>query len=173
MTTYAERPAVNEAAEYFFTYINQVPDGDVREILQTQLKEIGTLLNEVSEEQSLRRYASDKWTIKEVVNHISDTERVFAFRMFWFGRNLPDPLSNFDHTIAASGAASNEQTLTQHLDEFRAVRGATLALLSGLTTEAWMRRGIASGNSFTVRALAYITAGHAAHHLRLLKERYL
>ncbi len=167
------RPDRGEAAEYYLTYINQVPDGDVRQILAAQEAETIELLRGISEERSLHRYAADKWSIREVVSHINDTERLFVFRALWFARGFEAPLPSFDQDVAIRGAAADERHLRSHVEEFGAVRAATVALFRELPAAAWMRRGIASGNPFTVRALAYITAGHLAHHLRLLRERYL
>ena len=118
-------------------------------------------------------YAPDKWTIREVVSHINDTERMFVFRAMWFARGFDSALPSFDQDVAMRGAGADARTLASHVDEFRAVRDATVTLFRNLPDEAWALRGVASGNPFTVRALAYITAGHAAHHVRLLRERYL
>jgi DinB superfamily len=167
------RPDRNETAEYYLTYINQVPDGDIGQILERQEPDTVQLLRGVPEERSLHRYAPDKWSIREVVSHINDTERMFVFRALWFARGFDSPLPSFDQNVAIRGAAADERPLNSHIDEFRAVRAATVALFRDLSADAWMRRGVASGNPFTVRALAYITAGHMAHHVRLLRERYL
>jgi hypothetical protein len=168
-------PAIgqDEAAEYYFTYINQVPDGDICVILQTQLDETLALLNAISEERSRHRYAPGKWTIKEVANHLNDTERVFTFRALWFARGFPDPLPSFDQNIAIAGVGAEVRPWRSHVEEFRAVRLATLPVFQSLSPEAWLRRGVASGHPVSVRALAYITAGHVAHHARILRERYL
>ncbi len=162
-----------EAAEYFFTYINQVPEGDIGRILETQEREAVQLLSGISEERSLHRYAPGKWTIREVVSHINDTERMFTFRALWFARGFDSELPSFEQDVAIRTAGANDRRYRGHVDEFRAIRAATLALFGNLPPDAWTRRGIASGNPFTVRALAHITAGHVAHHMRLLRERYL
>ena len=162
-----------EAAEYFFTYINQVPEGDIGHILETQEREAVQLLSGISEERSLHRYAPGKWTIREVVSHINDTERMFTFRALWFARGFDSELPSFEQDVAIRTAGANDRPYQSHVDEFRAIRTATLALFGNLPPDAWTRRGMASGNPFTVRALAHITAGHVAHHLRLLRERYL
>jgi hypothetical protein len=104
---------------------------------------------------------------------VTDTERAFAFRALWFARGFSEPLPGFDSDIAAAGANANKLGWTDLIDEFRQVRVATLLLFRNLSAEAWMRTGIASTYSFTVRALAFITAGHVEHHLRILRERYL
>jgi hypothetical protein len=108
-----------------------------------------------------------------VLSHINDTERLFVFRAFWFARGFDAPLPSFDQDGAVASAGADERSWRSHIEEFRAVRSATSAFFSNLPAEGWSRRGIASGNPFTVRALAFITAGHLAHHVRILRERYL
>jgi hypothetical protein len=166
-------PDRTEAAEYYFLYINQVAGADALGTLETQASETPAFLQGISEEQSRHRYAPDKWTIRQVVSHINDTERLFVFRAFWFARGLPEPLPSFDQDVAIGHAAADERSLRSHIDEFRAVRGATLKLFQELPPEAWTRRGTASGNPFSVRALAYISAGHVAHHMAILRDKYL
>jgi DinB family protein len=142
-------------------------------VLASQLGETLALLDGVSEEQSLWRYASDKWTMRQVISHVNDTERLFVSRAFWFARGFDTPLPSFDQNVAVAAAAANDLTWRTHTDEFRAVRGATLTFFRGLPAAAWDRRGTASDNPYTVRALAYITAGHVIHHSQILRERYL
>ena len=165
-------PDQTEAAEYYFTYIKQVGGGDICRILEDQASEIPAALQRISDDRSLHRYGPDKWSIREVVSHINDTERVFAFRAFWFARGFDSPLPSFDQDTAVASAAPDARAWQSHVNEFRAVRSATLSLFKHLPDEGWLRRGTASGNPFSVRALAYIAAGHAAHHMRILKERY-
>jgi len=163
-----------EVGEYYFTYINQVPaDRDVLEVLELQIPETVELLRSISETQSRHRYAPGKWTIREVVGHVNDVERLFVFRAFWFARGLNEPLPSFDQEVAARENGADERALSSHIDEFRAIRAATLTFFRELSSDAWLRRGVASGNPFSVRALAYITAGHVAHHNRILREKYL
>jgi DinB family protein len=166
-------PERTEAAEYYFTYIDKVPAGDICDILAAQSDETVGLLRGVSETHSLHRYAPGKWSIREVMSHVNDTERAFAFRALWFARGFDSPLPSFDQNVAIAGADADARSLNSHLEEFRAVRAGTLALFRNLPEEAWMKRGIASGNPFTVRALAYISAGHVTHHAGILRERYL
>lgn len=166
-------PDRTEAAEYYFTYIDQVPGGDICDILRAQIPETVPLLKGISEEQSLHRYAPEKWSIRQVVSHLNDTERLFVFRALWFARGFDSPLPSFDQNIAIATAGADDRPWSSHVDEFRVVRSATVAFFQDLPADAWSRRGIASGNPFTVRALAYISAGHVAHHLRILRERYL
>jgi hypothetical protein len=173
MPTISTRPGPTEAAEYYFTYIEQVPLGiDICELLEAQLSTVVSDLRPITEERSLYRYAPDKWSIREVVSHINDTERVFAFRALWFARGFDSPLPSFDQNIAIAGSSANHRSLASHIDDFQRVRVGTLSLFRNLPDEAWMRRGVASGNTFTARALAYIAAGHVTHHLTLLRERY-
>jgi hypothetical protein len=165
-------PDRTEAAEYYFTYIDQVPGGDICRILDAQLAETLPLLQGISEDRSLHRYAPDKWSIREVLGHLNDTERLFVFRAFWFARGFDSPLPSFDQHIAVSAAGAHARSWSSHVDEFRAVRAATVAFFRNLPADAWTRRGVASGNPFTVRALAYLAAGHVTHHLKILRERY-
>lgn len=162
-----------EAAEYYFTYIDKVPEGDVCATLEKQLPETLTLLQGISEEQSRHRYAAGKWTIREVLSHVNDAERLFVFRAFWFARGFDSPLPSFDQNEALVRAAADARPWSSHVDEFRSVRASTLSFFRSLPADAWSRRGMASDNPFTVNALAYITAGHVYHHSGILRERYL
>jgi hypothetical protein len=173
MTTTITRPERTEADAYYFTYIDQVPAGDIRDVLQSQVQDVITQLQNISDDRSRHRYAPGKWSIREVVNHVNDIERVFTFRALWFARGHDAPLPSFDENVGASAAHADDRPWSSLVDEFRAVRGATLPLFLNLPAEAWTRRGEASGKPITVRALAYATAGHVAHHMRLLRERYL
>lgn len=167
------RPQEAEAGPYYFTYINQVRGEDVLGVLEGQLDESLALFHAISEEQSLRRYAPEKWSIRQVLNHVSDTERAFAFRALWFARGFDTPLPSYDQNVAIAGAVPDRVPWSAHVEEFRRVRLSTASLFRNLPPEAWMRSGIASDNRFTVRALAYIAAGHLAHHVTILRERYL
>ena len=166
-------PDRTEAAEYYFTYIDQVPAGDICGLLDAQRDEVLDLLLGISEQKSLHRYAPDKWSIRDVVSHLNDTERLFVFRAFWFARGFESPLPSFDQAIAVSAARADDRSWQSLVEEFRAVRAATVAFFRSLPAEAWARRGIASDNPFTVRALAYVAVGHVTHHTKILRERYL
>lgn len=167
------RPGETEAAPYYFAYIDQVAGDDAAAAIESQLEESRTLFAQISEEGSLHRYAADKWSIRQVLNHVTDTERALAFRVLWFARGFSDPLPSYDQTVAASGAAADSIPWSAHVEEFERVRLSTVSLFRNLPPEAWMRSGIASDNPFTVRALAFIIAGHLAHHVAILRERYL
>jgi hypothetical protein len=166
-------PERTEAADYYFTYIDKVGRGDICETLEAQMGETAAFLRGISDERSLHRYAPDKWSIRQVVGHLNDAERVFAFRAFWFARGFDSSLPSFDQDIAVTSAGSDARVWPSLIDEFQAVRAASMSLFNNLPAEAWMRRGTASGNPFTVRALAYIVAGHVAHHVGIVRERYL
>jgi hypothetical protein len=173
MSAITTAPDRTEAAEYYFTYIDKVPPGDICQILDDQLAATLPLLQGISEERSLHRYDPDKWSIREVLGHVNDAERLFVFRALWFARGFTDPLPSFDQNVAVPASAAHARPWSGHVEELRAIRAATLAFFRSLPSEAWTRRGVASGNPFTVRALAYIVAGHLTHHAKILKERYL
>ena len=167
------RPDRSEAAEYYFRYIDLVPDGDICTTLEAQLAEAMALFASLPQDRVDYRYAADKWTIREVLGHLNDTERLFAFRAFWFARGFESPLPSFDQGVAFTHAHAAERSWSSHVEEFRSLRTSTVLLFRNLSPDAWLRRGLASDNPFTVRALAYLGAGHVTHHLRILRERYL
>ena len=165
-------PERTEAAPYYFTYIDRIIGADIVSRLESQLEEATGFLNSISEEKSLFRYAPGKWSIREVLSHLNDCERMFVFRALWFARGFDTPLPSFEQEIAAAAARADETPWSRHVQEFQQIRRATLPFFRNLPEEAWKRTGIASGNQFTVRALAYIAAGHVDHHLAVLRERY-
>jgi hypothetical protein len=167
------RPTEAEAAPYYFTYINLVPEEDILNVLEMQLEESRGLLGMISEEQSGYRYAPEKWSIRQLLNHLSDAERTAAFRALWFARGFESSLPSFDQSVAADGAKADGITWAAHQEEFRRIRLSTISLFQNLPTEAWLFSGMASDNRFTVRSLAYIIAGHFRHHATVLRERYL
>jgi hypothetical protein len=166
-------PQRNEAAPYYFKYIDRVSSDDVVSALAAQSDKTLSFLHGISEEKSLYRYAAGKWSIRQVLNHITDAEQVFLFRAFWFARGFDSPLPSFDQDICAGAARSDEFSWASHVEVFRGIRMATTAFFRNLPEEAWMRSGVASGNSFSVNALAYIVAGHLDHHRAVVEERYL
>ena len=167
------RPQPKEAASYYSRYIDRVTSDDIVKVLETQLTEASDFLSEISEEQSLHRYAPGKWSMRELVGHVNDTERVFMYRALWFARGFEDPLPSFDQEIGFKLADSDSVSWASHLAEFNAIRSSTLSFFRNLPEDAWMRGGVASDSPVTVRALAYIVAGHFSHHLAILRERYL
>ena len=167
------RPKPTEAAAYYFRYIDRVSGDEPVAVLSSQLDEMEAMCSTISEEKSLHRYAPDKWSIRQVLNHLTDTERVMASRAFWFARGFDSALPSFDQEVAVAGAEADRLPWAVHVGEFQQVRRSTIALFKNLPDEAWSRSGIASDNTFSVRALAWLIAGHQAHHLDLLRERYL
>ena len=167
------RPASNEAVPYYFNYIDRVEGDDVLAVLQTQLGETVDFLSTVSEEKSRHRYSTDKWSLRELLNHVNDTERLFVFRALWFARGFEEPLPSFDQEIAVKHADADAVSWKDMVDEFQSLRHATLSFFRSLPEEAWNRSGVASGYPFTVRALAFIAAGHVAHHVDVIKRLYL
>jgi hypothetical protein len=167
------RPAPNEAAPYYFGYINRVSGDDILRTLQSQLDETLPFLRGIAEEKSLYRYAPEKWSIRQMWGHVNDTERVFLMRALWFARKFQTALPSFDQEIAVANANSDEVPWARHVEEFREIRLATISFFRNLPEEAWTRTGTASGNPFSVRACAFIVAGHVTHHTRVLHEKYL
>ena len=167
------RPQTTEAADYYFKYIDLITSDDIVPTIETQMGEMLQLLSGISEEQSLHSYAPGKWTIREVLNHVNDGERVFSGRAFWFARGFNDPLPSFDQDVAVQMSHANNTSWADLVEEFEIVRLGTLSLLKSLPAEAWDRTGVASDNPVSVRALVYIIAGHVAHHMGVLREKYL
>ena len=168
-----ERPPASEYAPYQAGYVAAVPDGDIFEILARQGTEFPRFLQSVGEGRGNHRYAPDKWTIKEMIGHVNDTERVFAYRALRFARGDETPLASFEQDLYVPKGNFNVRTLSSLADEFAHLRAGTLDLYSYLDAEALGRRGSASGFVVTVRAMAFVIAGHVAHHERVLREKYL
>ncbi len=166
------RPGADEYAPHDAGYIERIGGDDVLPALATQLEEMGPLLRALTEEQGLRRYAPGKWSVKEVLTHLSDSERVFAYRALRFARADTTPLPAFDENAWVPASGSDRRPITEIVDELRAVRAASLALFQSLDADAIARRGEASGKTISVRALAWIIAGHTRHHAIILRERY-
>jgi uncharacterized damage-inducible protein DinB len=171
--SYDSRPPHTEYAEWYARYVALVPDGDIVAILATQLHDTYALLRELTDEQARLAYAAGKWSIKEVIGHIADAERVFATRALCFARGDATPLPGFDENAYVPAGSFDDRPLASLLAELSAVRGATVSLFAGLPSQAWERSGTASDNRVSVRALAWITAGHELHHREILSERYL
>jgi hypothetical protein len=167
------RPGESEANPYLFTYIDKVTGDNPLATLETQLEEAMNLFGTISEQASLHRYQPEKWSIRELLNHVTDTERIFAYRLLWIARGLELPLPGFEQDIAVRGANADAIPWASHTEEFRSVRRATVTLYRNMPEEGWTRSGTASERHITARALAYIIPGHTAHHLAILREFYL
>ncbi|MBS1954210.1 MAG: DinB family protein [Cyanobacteria bacterium SZAS-4] len=165
------KPQPDEYNPYYGTYISKVPDGDVIATLR-QLKDSSfKMFSAISDDKANYAYADGKWTVKEVIGHIIDTERTFAFRLFCFSREHIE-LPSMDQNIYASNSNSKNRTIQSLAEEFRATRESNIYLVESLTDEQLKRTGIASGNEVSVRALVCMLAGHELHHLSVLQERY-
>ncbi len=167
------RPDPSEHAPYFGKYTALVPDGDIVATLAAERDRTLAVLDGISPAHSLHRYAPGKWSIRECYVHLTDAERVFSYRALRFARADETPLPGFEQDGWVGPSGANARDWEGIVEEYRLVRAATIALFKNLPEPAWTRSGTASGNPMSVRALAYITAGHDIHHRNLLKEKYL
>jgi hypothetical protein len=168
-----KRPQKSEYAVFYEKYVALVPGGDFLEILEEQHATLLGLLSPLTEEQAAFRYEPDKWSIKEVVGHINDAERIFAYRLLRIARGDETPLASFEQDAYIATGSFSARKLSDLLDEFSAVRKASITLVRSLDDRAWMRRGTASQKEITALALGFIIAGHERHHRMILEERYL
>jgi len=171
--TTIERPQADEYYDFYGPYIARVPDGNLISLLREQAVETVTMLQDLTPQQANHAYSPGKWTVKEVVGHISDAERIFAYRALRIARNDPTPLSPFDENAYVANGNFSSRSLPDLLEELQVVRASTIHLARSLDAETLARRGVASGHGISVRALLYIIAGHERHHADLLRERYL
>ena len=168
-----ERPPATEYAPFHADYVTAVPGGDIFEILARQHTAFPEFLQAIGEGRASHRYAADKWSVKEVVGHINDAERVFSYRALRFARGDETPLASFEQEAYVPRGNFDARTLASLADEFSHLRAATLDLFFHLDEDAFARRGVASGAVVSVRAMAFVIAGHVLHHERVLRERYL
>lgn len=173
MSAIRTRPADTEYAPYYARYVSKVPEGDVVELLRAQLGDTLALVRDIPESRGEHRYAPEKWSIKQVVGHMSDTERIMTYRALRIARGDQTPMASFDENAFVRHASFERRSLASLVAEFEVVRAASLALFDSLTEEEAARVGTASDNQVSARALAYIVAGHERHHVAILKERYL
>lgn len=167
------RPDATEYAPYYGKYISLIPAGDLIKLMNEQFERTLATLQKVSETQSLTRYAPGKWSIKEVVGHMVDTERIMSYRALRIGRGDETPIPGFEQDDYVRGANSNARPFREIVEEFQAVRQATLALFSSFDEAALSRRGTASDLPVSARALTHIVAGHERHHMNVLQKEYL
>ena len=167
------KPESTEYASYFGQYIKLVPEGYLADLLAEQSEQTKSMLDQVTEEQGSFRYAPGKWSLKEVLGHIADTERIMSYRLLRVGRGDQTMLPGFSEEAFVAGAAFDQQPLKHLIDELAVVRRSTLSLLNGMPDEAWLRKGNVNGIETSARALAYVIAGHELHHCRVIRERYL
>jgi hypothetical protein len=169
----AGRPQTGEFASDYQRYIDLATEDDVVAALDAQSHETAKLLGGISEQQAAYRYEPDKWSVKQIVGHMIDGERIFAYRALCIARGDTTPLPGFEQDPYVANAASDDRPIADLAEEFATVRKANVMMLRALPEEAWSRVGTASDNSITVRALAFGILGHERHHVRILRERYL
>ncbi|WEG10945.1 DinB family protein [Pullulanibacillus sp. KACC 23026] len=167
------RPLSSEYPAYYERYVSLVPDGDIEDWLNRQGSETHAFLSRLTEEDAERAYAPGKWTLKEVIGHLSDTERVMAYRMLAMARGELVSLQGMDQELYVSSAHFNQLTLAQLLKDLGIMRSATISLLSTIDDDAWVRTGTVWDSPVTTRAIAYIIAGHELHHLKVIRDNYL
>ena len=167
------RPSSTEYAPFYAGYVDQVEGDDILTVLSDQRAGTLSLLRGLTEEQGAHRYAPGKWSVKEVLGHVTDGERIFTYRALSFARGESQGQPGFDQDAYVDVAKFDRRSLVSIGDEYESVRRATLTLFESFGEEAWQRVGIANGVSFSVRGIAFITAGHEAHHIKVLRERYL
>ena len=173
LSSITEKPELTEYATYYGRYVSLVPGGDILSTLERQLSDTLALLRNINEAQADYSYAADKWSVKELVGHMIDTERIFAYRALCFARNDDTSLPGFEQDDYIENASFRAYPLAELADEFEHVRRSNLLLFKHLDAEAWKRRGKASDSEVSVRALAYIIAGHELHHIEVLRSKYL
>jgi uncharacterized damage-inducible protein DinB len=171
-TSFRSRPDASEYAPFYHGYVMSVPEGDVLALIRSAGRELVETLRRIPEERGGHRYGPDKWTIREVIGHLIDAERIFTYRALRFARNDRTLLPGFDENEYVKTAGSDERTIAELTRELEAVRESTSLMFESLPDDAWMRRGNANGKEMSVRAVAYVVVGHPTHHLRILRERY-
>jgi DinB family protein len=171
-STVTARPTAGEYAPYYEKYVSLVSEGDILAILEKQALALAALLSQRHEADGDLRYAPAKWSVREVLGHVIDTERVFAYRALRIARNDRTPIEGFEQDDYVKYGPFGQCSLAGLVEEFTSVRMATVSLFRELDEAAWVRRGVANNNEVSVRAIAYIIAGHELHHKRILQENY-
>ncbi len=167
------RPEKSEYAEFYETYVSLVEEADVMSALQNQPEHLQELFSEISVEKENFRYVEGKWSVKELLGHIIDGERVFSYRALRISRGDQTPLATFEENSYVAGSNFGNSRLADLIEEFSLLRASNVLLFKNLTEEAWLRTGTASDATVSVRALAFIMVGHVRHHMNILRERYL
>lgn len=167
------RPLSNEYPEYYHRYVSLVPDGEIAEVLREQQIETSALLNSVDGASVERAYAPGKWTLKEVIGHMADTERVMSYRMLAMARNEGSHLQGMDQDLYVLSANFNQFSWEDLLVGLQTARASTLSLLSTIDDDAWIRQGTVWNVPVSTRAIAYIISGHELHHLKMIRDKYL
>lgn len=173
MSTALVRPEPTEYGDFYRGYVDMVGEGNILRLLTAQRDTALQLLRSIDEERAEHRYAAGKWSIKEVIGHVTDSERVFAYRALCFARGERAPQPGFDQDAYVAAADFNRRSLGDLAAEFSQARYANVTLFGGFDDDVWLRRGVANGVEFTVRSIPYIIAGHELHHIAVIRERYL
>ncbi|WP_163100434.1 DinB family protein [Peribacillus alkalitolerans] len=168
-----QRPQSNEYAEYYNGYVTQVPEGDLIKVLEELNNKTVEFIKSITEEQGQFRYAPSKWSIKEVLGHIIDTEMIMSYRMLCIARGETVGLPGYDENDFVRNANFDRQSMSDLLERYTIVRKSTIQLLKSLSEESWLRRGVANNYEATVRAIATIIPGHELHHINVLEDRYI
>jgi hypothetical protein len=168
-----KRPEKSEYAPYFSRYIQLVPEGEIKEILEQQIKDTNMVCKDMSDIQGLFKYSSNKWSIKEVLGHLTDTERILGYTLLCIARGEAVSLPRYNKDLYIQNALFQRQSIGKLMEGLVISRRSTLFLLKSIDSKDWVRRGMANGSEVTVRALAFILAGHELHHRKILKELYI
>ena len=168
-----QRPGAGECAPAHQSYINVVPVGNILEILRGQSEDFRRLFSGLSDHQALYRYQPGKWSVKELVGHLCDTERIFGYRALCIARSDPGPYPSFDENEYVKAAHFDNRSFADLTTEFALARKLTYSFFSSLNEEEWSRKGIANAHEYSVRAIAFILAGHLMHHMHVFEDRYL
>jgi hypothetical protein len=168
-----EKPQAGEYAHFYETYVSLVNSDDIVATLKAQAAETAAELSRLPESKGDFRYEPGKWTVKQLLGHINDSERIFAYRALRIARNDPKPMEGFEQNDYVDNGGFEKRSLRGLIEEFGAIRRSTVVLLADLDPDAWHRRGVANQNEITVRSLAWIIAGHELHHRSILRAKYL
>jgi len=168
-----KKPSIHEYPSYYRGYIDFVPEGSLSDNLVKQLEDTLELLSDITETQANFRYAPGKWTLKEVIGHITDTERIMSYRLLRIARGDKTPLAGYDDEKYVKESSFRTRSISELLEDFIVVRQSTLSLMRGLPETVWSRTGFANNSEISVNAIAYIIAGHELHHVKIIKEKYI
>lgn len=168
-----KKPTPTDYPDFYQKYINEVIDEEIINYLSNQIDFVENFFTEIGEEKAKHRYAEGKWSIKEILGHINDCERLFAARALHFARDEKQNQIGFDEDNYVKSANFDDLPLAQLLEDFKLMRNSTLSLFNTFNETMWSREGIANGVKFSVASIAYIIAGHFEHHIKVIKERYL
>ena len=166
------RPDSTEFKSFYAGYVASVPEGDIVDVIRAEGKELAEALAKIPESKGSHRYAADKWTVKTLIGHMIDAERIFTYRALRIARGDSTPLPGFDENAFAETAGSDTRTVADLAAEMACVREATVRIFASFPDDVWSRRAVVNNGEITVRAIAYVATGHTKHHLAVLRERY-